>query len=307
MSKILVTGATGFIGRYTVEALKRRGYKVRAAVRKLPSSMTEESIVIGDIDGNTDWSAALDGVESIIHLAARVHVMKDTAADPLLAMRRVNTEGTIALAQAAQAVGVKRVVFVSTIGVNGTETPREQPFSESSPVSPSSPYAMSKWEAEQGLHNARGLETVIVRPPLVYGKNAPGNFAQLTRFVMRGLPLPFGWTNNQRSLIAVQNLADFLCACVEHPAAANQTFLISDGEDVATTELLRRVAAASNRPSRLLPFPPKLLRRFMETAGKKQMASQLLGSLVIDSRKAREQLDWKPIMTMEMALRQGNT
>ncbi|MFN8528521.1 MAG: NAD-dependent epimerase/dehydratase family protein [Anaerolineae bacterium] len=307
MSKILVTGAAGFVGRHTLHALNQRGHTVRAALRKPTDATLVEQIVIGDIDGRTEWASALDGIDGVIHLAARVHVMRETADDPLRAMRTVNTEGTLALAQAAQAAGVKRFVFVSTIGVNGTETPREQPFSESSPVSPTTPYAVSKWEAEQGLPSVHGLETVIVRPPLVYGKGAPGNFAQLTRFVERGLPLPFGWTDNRRSLIAVQNLADFLCTCIEHPAAANQTFLISDGEDVSTTDLLQKVAEASNHPSRLLPFPPKLLRQFMETAGKKQMASQLLGSLVIDSRKAREMLAWKPIVTMDTALRRTIT
>jgi nucleoside-diphosphate-sugar epimerase len=303
MSRVLVTGASGFIGRYTCAAFASRGYTVRAALRQPQSSSASETIIIGEIGSHTDWSAALVNVDAIIHLAARVHVMRETATDPLTAFREINTAGTIRLAQAARDAGIKRFVFVSTIGVNGEETPKDQPINEASPPAPHSPYTISKWEAEQALRQIDDLETVVVRPPLVYGLDAPGNFAQLVRFGRRGLPLPFGWTTNRRSLIAVQNLADFLITCVEHPRAAGETFLISDGDDLSTTELLRRVGIAIGKSPLLIPFPPSLLRAGLIALGREKMASQLLGSLVIDSGKARDLLNWKAPLSMEQALR----
>lgn len=305
MSKrVLVTGATGFVGTYVCRALQARGHTVRAAVRRSDATVSgAEMVLVGDIHESTEWSVALEGVDSVIHLAARVHLLRDTAADPAAEHRRINTAGTIHLARSAQAAGVRRFVFLSTLHVNGEATPIDQPFTEASEPAPRSPYAISKWEAEQALNALPGIEIVIVRPPLVYGAGVKANFAQLVRFVQRGLPLPFGWTNNRRSLIAVQNLADFLVTCAEHPDAAGETFLVSDGDDISTTELLRRVGAALGKTPPLLPVPPAIMQAALGLVGRERMASQLFGSLVVDSRKARQRLGWTPPLTMPDALR----
>ncbi len=303
MTRVLVTGATGFIGRHVIKRLIDQGCTPRRALRAAGADLGAlESMVVGDINARTDWSAALHNIDVVIHLAARVHMLRDTAADPLAAFRAVNTQGTLHLAHAARAQGVKRLVFVSTIGVNGDETPIDQPFDESAAIAPHSPYARSKWEAEQALHQLDGLEVVIVRPPLVYGIDAPGNFAQLMRFVRLGLPLPLGTTHNRRSLIAVQNLADFLTLCVDHPAAAGETFVISDDEALSTAQLVRRVGQALGKTPLLLPFPPEVLRGALTTMGRRKLAAQLFGSLVIDNHKAHAVLGWRARTTLEQSL-----
>lgn len=295
---ILLTGATGFIGQHLLKAFTSRGIACRCAVRQ-HASQVPNSVVVGEIDDKTYWSEALQGVDSVIHLAGRAHVLHDRSDDPLQEHRRVNTHGTIRLAQEMAARGCRRLVFVSTIGVHGDSTHLNQAVSESSPATPTTPYTIAKWEAEQQLASLYdSLEIVVVRPPLVYGVNAPGNFGRLVRLVDSGVPLPFGAVNNLRSLVSVQNLCDFLITCASRPKAAGETFVISDGEDLSTAQLLKLIAAARKRSARLVPVPAKLLRIFFQVTGRERLATQLLGSLVVNSDKARRLLNWKPPMTV---------
>jgi len=300
---ILVTGATGFIGQNLCPIISQQGLPFRAAVRRAVPNMPS-SIQVGEIDGATDWSEALDGIDSVIHLAGRAHVLKDVSTDPLAEFRRVNTDGTLNLAKQMVENGCKRLVFVSTIGVNGDATPIDQPFTEDSTPNPQLPYALAKWEAEQGLEGFKDrLEIVVVRPPLVYGPNAPGNFGQLVRWIERGVPLPLGSARNQRSLIAVQNLCDFLIQCAQHPNVAGETFLVSDGEDLSTPELLESVARALGRRVTLFPVPEIILRLPLRLLGRERIVDQLFGSLVVDSSKARGLLNWSPPLSVYEAIR----
>jgi nucleoside-diphosphate-sugar epimerase len=246
-----------------------------------------------------------------MHCAARVHVMAESLADPLAEFRRVNVQGTLNLARQAAAAGVRRFVFVSSIGVNGAET-FQQSFTSEDSVAPHSPYAVSKYEAELGLQALAaetGMEVVIIRPPLVYGPGAPGNFGSLMRWLKRGVPLPLGAIHNQRSLVALDNLVDLIVLCLTHPAAANQTFLVSDGEDVSTSELLRRMGQALDRPARLLPVPQSWLKLAAAMVGKSDVAQRLCGSLQVDISKTRRLLVWTPPISLDEGLRRaaGNT
>lgn len=309
VKSVLVTGASGFIGRAVCARVAREGWTVRAALRKpqdLPSDV--ESIVVGEVNGETDWGHALPDIESVVHLAARAHVLREKAADPLAEFRKINTEGTLNLARQAAAAGVGRFVYVSSIGVNGNQT-FATPFTEVDELKPHDLYAVSKFEAEQGLHEIAantGMELVIIRPPLVYGPGVKGNFARLVQWVRKGVPLPFGALQNRRSLLALDNLASFVALCADpakSPQAANEVFLISDGEDVSTAELIRRVARAYGRKAHLLPVPPAWMRFGARLLGKSAVADRLLGSLVIDSSKARQLLGWRPVVTMDEQLR----
>lgn len=300
---VLVTGANGFVGRAVRTVLRQAGHATLPAVRR-PSGLAEERVV-GDIDPATDWRAALSGVESVVHLAARVHVMNDSAMDPLTAFRSINTAGTLNLARQCAAAGVRRFVFVSSVKVNGEE--RAAPYTEADAPAPEDAYALSKWEAEQGLRQIAaetGLEVVILRPPLVYGPGVGANFLALLRAVARGMPLPLGAIDNRRSLIYVGNLAAAILCCLEHPAAAGKTFLVSDGEDVSTSGLVRRMAAALGRPARLLPVPPALLRFAARLAKKSALAIRLLDSLTVDSSAIRRELGWSPPFTLDEGLRE---
>ena len=296
MPKILVTGASGFVGKSLTAELFRQDYDIGAAARSTKSQINNaEVVVVGEIDGNTDWTNALRNVDVVIHLAARVHVMKENFANPLAEFRKVNVEGTQQLAQSAANAGVKRFVYISSIGVNGFKT--TLPFTESVNPNPHSDYAISKWEAEQVLLRVSaetGLEVVIIRPPLVYGFDAPGNFASMMRVVKRGIPLPFGAIHNKRSFVYVGNLVSFILLCIDHPAAANQTFLISDGHDISTTELLRGCAEVLGMKARLLPFPQKLVEVCATIIGKRDVAQRLCGNLQVDISKARTLLGWAP-------------
>lgn len=304
--RIQVTGISGFVGQAVCVQAVRHGFAVRGALRKqgdLPSSV--EPVVVGEINGATDWSGALSDVNIVLHLAARVHVMCDAADDPLKEFRRVNTAGTEHLARSAAASGVKRLVYVSSIGVNGLQTARDQAYSETDKPNPHNPYALSKWEAEQALQRVAqetGLEVVIVRPPLVYGVGAPGNFAQMLRVLAKGIPLPLASVHNQRSLIYVGNLVDALILCATHPAAAGQTYLVSDGEDISTPDLLRQLGAAMGHPARLFPCPPALLKLVGRLTGKAEQVERLLGSLRVDSGKIRRELYWRPPYTLSEGL-----
>lgn len=307
---VLVTGANGFIGSALCAELVHREYSVHGVVRELSRSIELrcEITTVGDIGSDTDWSRSLIGVDAIVHLAARVHVMQDTATDPLAEFRKVNVFGTERLAREAARAGVRRFVYVSSIKVNGESTDAHSgDFTEKNAPNPQDPYGVSKWEAEQAMHcvaQETGLEVVIVRPPLVYGPGVGANFLRLLRFVRKGVPLPFGAINNQRSLVYVGNLVDAIITCLEHPTAASQTYLISDGEDVSTPELIRRIAHALGRPARLLPVPPALLRVAGRLTGKSAEVDRLLDSLVIDSSKIRRGLGWKPPFTMEQGLQE---
>ena len=371
---ILITGANGFIGRALCNKLIADGYHVRGSVRgaaqmtALPSGV--EGAMVGDIGPETDWSEVLNGIEGIVHLAARVHVMRESSADPLAAFREVNVEGTKCLAIAAANAGVKRFVYISSVKVNGEGTGkredggrrretgrkrdqrptsnierptsnekeelatdprrltqtfvratcsgknshrfakekaegRSDPYTEMDKPEPQDPYAVSKWEAEQILaeiSSATGIEIVIIRPPLVYGPNVRANFLRLLRWVNKGIPLPLGMVDNRRSLVSLDNLVDFLITCIEHPAAAGETFLVSDGEDLSTPALIRRIALSMNIPARLIPVPVCLLRLGGSLLGKKSEVDRLCGSLQVDISKAKSVLGWKPPLSVDEGL-----
>lgn len=307
--KILVTGANGFVGLALCKSLAQRGHEVRGVVRE-PQSVGAlrlagaETAAVGSIDGRTDWSAALSGMETVIHLAARVHVMHENSVDPLAEFRRVNVAGTEHLARAAAASGVRRLVYASSVKVNGEATEGGQKYAETDPPAPQDPYGISKYEAEQALHRVAretGMEIVIVRPPLVYGPGVKGNFIQMLNVLGRGIPLPLASVENRRSLVYLGNLVDALIACATHPAAAGQTYLVSDGEDVSTPDLLRLLAEAAGKQARLFPCPPRLLKALARVTGKSAQADRLLGSLRVESGKIRADLNWTP----PYSLRQG--
>jgi len=310
---ILITGATGFVGSVLVKRLLLDGVRLRAAVLAgedaghLPAEV--ERIVVEPLSESSDFSAALRRVDTVIHLAARVHIMRDMATDPLGEFRKVNLHGTERLARQAAEAGVKRLVFMSTIGVNGSFS-GSRAFSERDHPCPHNPYSVSKLEAEIGLRaitEKTGMELVIVRAPLIYGPGNPGNFLSLLRVIVKGIPLPLGSVANLKSFLYVENLADALALCVTAPKAAGQTYLVSDGEDVATPELIRRLARALDRPCRLLPFPTNLIRLAGKMSGKSRAVEQLLGSLQVDSSKIRNVLGWAPVFTLEQGLEKTAT
>ncbi|NOU01597.1 MAG: SDR family oxidoreductase [Gallionella sp.] len=305
--KVLVTGATGFVGRVLCKELRHRGFQVRAAVRSLDLSIEGiESVVVGEIAGGTSWRDALRDVDVVIHLAARVHVMKDEAADPLSEFLKVNVSGTENLARQAAQAGVKRLVYVSSIKVNGDSTTGSQPFSESNQPNPQDPYGISKWRAEQALQRIAqetGLEIVIVRPPLVYGAGVKGNFISLMTAIDKDVPLPLAGAKNLRSLLYVGNLADALIVCAAHPDAAGQTYLLSDGEDISTAMLVKKIATALGRKSRSFYFPPGLLRAAAGVLGRSAQVERLFGSLQVNNQKIRNELSWCPPFTLEQGLR----
>ncbi|MCQ4251918.1 SDR family oxidoreductase [Pseudomonas stutzeri] len=301
---ILLTGATGFVGSHLAKISQlNNGIELTGVVRR-KSALPISQIVVGDLHAETDWSPALVGKEVVIHAAARAHIMQDEATDPLAEYRRVNVEGTLRLARQAAALGIKRFVFISSIGVHGNSNSR--PFAAYDQPAPAEPYAQSKWEAEQGLTQLAaetGMEVVVIRPPLVYGPGAPGNFGSLVRWIEKGIPLPLGAVHNKRSLVGIDNLVDLIIRCIDHPAAANRTFLAGDGEDFSTTQLLRGVGKAMGKPARLIPVPAGVLQFGATLLGKKAMAQRLLGSLQVDISKTCELLDWKPPYTVEEGLK----
>ncbi|MBU0484127.1 MAG: SDR family oxidoreductase [Proteobacteria bacterium] len=310
--KVLITGADGFVGRALGVYLAGKGLVVYRAIRQTGDPTIKSDLrVVGDIDATTDWSAALQGVDAVIHLAARVHVMADQASDPLADFRKVNTAGTINLARQAAGVGVRRFVYLSTVKVNGEKTGvsdggNGRRFSEADPPCPSDHYAISKWEAEQGLAQISAdtaMELVIVRPPLVYGPGVRANFLSLMRWIDLGVPLPLGRIDNRRSLVSLENLVDFLFNCLVKPAAAGETFMVADGEDLSTPELIRRIAGLIGRPARLVPVPETLLRLGGRLLGRSAEIERLCGSLQIEIGKAKHLLNWEPPLSMDEGLR----
>lgn len=306
--KILVTGAGGFVGTALIRAIDTEGWRVRATSRHLGRTWPErvEVIQMADISERPDWAFAVQGIDTVVHCAARVHVMRDETADPLTAFMAVNCAGTLELAKAAQQAGVRRFVFVSSIKVNGESTSLDHPFTADQEANARDPYALSKYEAEQSLRMLAantGMEVVIIRPPLVYGPGVRANFRSMMNWLHRGVPLPFGAIHNRRSLVAVGNLASLIVRCVTHPAAANQTFLASDGEDLSTTQLLVALAAALGTRARLIPVPAAWIERTAALAGRADLAQRLCGSLQVDISKARQLLEWAPPLSVAEGLR----
>jgi nucleoside-diphosphate-sugar epimerase len=270
--------------------------------------MTGE-VVVSEIDNQTEWGRAVSGCNTVIHLAARVHVMVNELQDPLGEYRRVNVQGTLNLARHAAQSGVRRFVFMSSLKVNGERSSPDWPLRDDDVPSPEDAYGQSKLEAEQGLMalaRETGMEVVVIRPPLVYGPGVKGNFASMICWLRRGLPLPLGAIHNRRSLVALDNLIDFIALCADadrSPRAANQVFLLSDSEDVSTTELLKKVAKTYEVKSLIIPVPALLIQIVAWSLGKSAIADRLLNSLVVDSSKARKLLGWRPVVSMDEQLR----
>jgi nucleoside-diphosphate-sugar epimerase len=307
---ILLTGASGFVGKAIFNAAQQRGLCVRPVFRSLDSAKGHpDAVLVPGLDGAADWSQALQGIDVVIHAAARAHIMREEALDPLVEYRLVNVQGTLNLARQAAAAGVGRFMFVSTIKVNGEATAPGHPFTADDAPAPEDAYSLSKAEAEAQLKllaQETGMELTIIRPPLIYGPGVKGNLAYLISWVRRGLPLPLGGlSHNRRSLVGLDNLVNLILVCTDHPNAANQTFLVSDGEDLSTTELIRKVGKALRQPARLLWVPAGLISFMAALLGKKAVLGRLVGSLQVDIRKTCEMLDWKPSVAVDEGLRRA--
>ncbi|KII30993.1 MULTISPECIES: UDP-glucose 4-epimerase family protein [Pseudomonas] len=305
---VLVTGGSGFLGGALLRHLDTSGqYSLIAALRKecsdLPQSIRR--FLFADLTADVDWRDALDQVDVVVHSAARVHVMDESAADPLTEFRRVNVDATLNLARQAASAGVKRFIYISSIKVNGESTSPGIAFTADDTPAPLDPYGISKLEAELGLKAlaiATGMEVVIIRPVLVYGAGVKANFLSMIRWLQRAVPLPFGAVHNKRSLVSLDNLVDLIVTCMRHPSAANQTFLVSDGHDLSTTELLRSLSAALHKPSLLIPLPVSLMSAAAKLLGKEAVAQRIFGSLEVDISKNQRLLGWVPPVSFPRAL-----
>lgn len=296
-TSVAVTGANGFVGRALCRSLAKMPLNVHPIARTPDSP---NAMAVGSIGPDTDWNAALRGIDTVIHLAGRVHVMKDKTSDPLSAFRAVNTAGTERLARSAVDQGVKRFLFMSTIKVHGEES--SVPYTENDPPNPRDPYAVSKWEAEQMLSSISaetGMEIVIIRPPLVYGPEVRANFLRLLQWVDRGIPLPFAGIDNRRSFIYIGNLIDAVITCIQHPDAPNNTFLVSDKEDISTSELINHIASAMGRPARLFFLPQTVLIFLATLTGKREVFNRLCGSLSMSANTISETLSWRPPFSLK--------
>jgi nucleoside-diphosphate-sugar epimerase len=308
MDRILITGANGFVGRQLCRSLVRKGLGVKAAVRRTETAPAEEIdyIPVGDIGPDTDWSEALDGVNLVVHLAGRAHIGRENSANPRAEYERINTLGTMRLAQQAAAAQVRRFLFLSSVKVNGEAT-HDQSFAENDPPAPQDFYAVSKWQAEEGLirlHRQGELPVVIIRPPLVYGPGVRANFLQLIRWVDSGLPLPLGKIKNKRSLVGVRNLIDFITVCLQDPSAAGEIFLVSDHEDLSTADLVQRIGGFLGRPPYLLPIPYQFMSILARILGKKETFNKLCHSLQVNVEKSRQVLHWTPPFSVNEELEQ---
>lgn len=308
MSATLVTGGTGFVGRHFVERLRHDGVEVRLAGRAPrdgsahPAAMNV--VPIGSIGSDTDWTAALDGVDRVVHLAGRAHVLEEQVADPLPVFLEVNCAGTLRLAESAAQRGVRRFVFVSSVKVNGEDSSRAK-YSASDESAPVDPYGVSKMRAELGLEDlARrtGMEVTIVRPPLVYGPGVGANFLRLMSLVDKGVPLPLGSVRNLRSMVSLWNLSDLLVRCLDAPTAANRTFMVSDGRDLSTAELVGLLAAALGKQPRVFDFPPVMLRTAARLTGKLAEYTRLCASLHVDTSATTATLNWNPPLSVEESI-----
>ncbi len=306
---MLVTGASGFVGGHLCAALAPEGWAVRAAVRspeaagRLPRGV--EPFYVSGIGPETDWGEGLEGVDAVAHLAGRAHVTKEESADPLEAYREINVGGTRRLAEACAEAGVKRLVFVSSVKAVGEGSPVA--YTEESPCWPEDAYGVSKTEAEDalaGVSARTGLEAVVLRPPLVYGPGVKANFRMLMRLVRKGMPLPLGLVRNERSMIYVRNLTATISACIEHPAAAGETFFVADGESPSTRELVTRMGCLMKRPARLVPVPVPLLRLGGRVMGRSGQVDRLVGSLTVSTAKIRRLLGWSPQFSPDEGLRE---
>jgi len=306
---VLLTGATGFLGRQIVNQLgKDSDYLLRTAVRKKSASqegLLHEEVNVQDISLPMDWSSALKECDFIIHTAARAHIMNETAINPLHEYHAVNVDGTMNLARQAAAHGVKRFIFLSTIKVNGEETSLGNCYTSSDIPNPQDPYAISKYKAEkalQALALETGMEVVIIRPPMIYGPQVKGNFLRIINWLKRGFPLPLKAIKNKRSFVSVYNLVDLIIHCLNHPRAANQIFLVSDGEDVSIAELLSKTATAMNTSARLFTMPYGLMKALASGLGKQAELQRLCGSLQVDMSQTCEILNWKPKISIDDGL-----
>ncbi|MBA3536188.1 MAG: SDR family oxidoreductase [Tatlockia sp.] len=309
VKNILLTGATGFVGQQLLKKLaEQNDYALRIAVRTPKAQLFAPEICIYrsiDLSAQTNWTEVIEGCDLVIHAAARAHIMNEKAKEPLQEFRKVNTEGTLKLAAQAASSGVKRFIFISSIKVNGESTFANKPFSADDLPNPQDPYAISKYEAEQGLQELAaktGMEVVIIRPPLVYGPGVKGNFQRMLFWLQKGLPIPLGAVTNKRSFVSIENLNSLILTCISNPRAANQVFLVSDGDDLSTTELLSRIGHLVNKPARLLPIPQILLSWAATLVGRKEIFERLCGSLQLDINKTKDMLDWKPQISVNEAL-----
>ncbi len=309
MSKILITGTTGFVGQAVCKKLREQNHMLTGTTRTADLGSGPERVPlyhIPEMGPDSDWSRVVSGAEVLIHLAGRVHVMKERVPDPLAEFRRINTAGTKKLAEQAAAAGVKRFIFISSIKVAGEISPATG-FSEQDPAHPEDPYGISKWEAEQALieiAKTTGMEVVTLRPPLVYGPGVKGNFHALLTAIHRGKPLPLGAIENQRSLIFVGNLADAIVTVATHPGASNQTFFVSDQTTVSTPVLIEKIAAALGTKPRLINFPLGILRLGGALTGKSAAVARLIGTLTVDTYRIEAELGWQPPYSMDEGLKQ---
>lgn len=307
---LLVTGANGFLGRAFVAESIRLGLPLRGVVRASSKKHQAglEVCIVPDINGTVDWMDALQGIEFVVHFAARAHVMKDSSLDPLAEFRRVNVVGTLNLARQAALAGVKRFIFISSIKVNGEQTKVGEPFTEKDRPHPLDSYGISKNEAEDGLRQIAketGMEVVVIRPVMVYGPGVKGNFLSMMNWLHKSVPLPLGAINNVRSLVALDNLIDLIIICLRHPAAANETFIVSDGEDLSTTQLLQYTSAAMQIKPWLIPIPTSIIQTGAKLLGKSEVAKRLCCNLQVDITKARQLLGWVPLISVREGLRRA--
>lgn len=305
--RTVLTGGSGFVGKAVLNRLAAvPDMQLVAALRTaaaMPASV--ESYLFDDLASDSAWPFADQTVDVVIHCASRVHIMNEVAADPLAEFRKVNVDATLAFARRAAAAGVKRFVFVSSIKVNGEGTQPGHPYRADDAPAPLDPYGVSKREAEDQLRllaGQTGMEVVVIRPVLVYGPGVKANFRNMMVWLDKRVPLPFGAIDNKRSLVAVDNLVDLIVVCCTHPAAANETFLVSDDEDLSTTQLLRRMAAALRKPARLIPIPGSWLSLVARALGQGSLSQRLCGSLQVDIEKTKRVLGWKPPVSLEKAL-----